>query len=74
MDECEDDVGSSDESNDGMVLDEVENGVASNEVSKDFDFNEDEGSVDLGQSDGETEADSVMVVSIAGIDSRVVFM
>ncbi|CAO2823087.1 unnamed protein product [Amaranthus hypochondriacus] len=61
LDESEDDVGSSDESNDGMVLDEVENGVASNEVSKDFDFNEDEGSVDLGQSDGETETDSVMV-------------
>lgn len=56
-----DDVGSSDESNDGMVLDEVENGAASKEVSKSFDLDEDQGSLDLGESDGETETDSVMV-------------
>lgn len=57
----EDDVGSSDESNDGMVMDDIENGVPSNDYSKTFDLDEDQGSLDLGDSDGETETDSVMV-------------
>lgn len=62
----EDDVGSSDESNDGMVMDDVENGVPSNDYSKTFDLDEDQGSLDLGDYDGETETDSVMVVSLVG--------
>ncbi|KMT17059.1 hypothetical protein BVRB_2g041210 isoform A [Beta vulgaris subsp. vulgaris] len=57
----EDDVGSGDESNDGMVLDESETDVYSSEISKNFDFDEDQGSVDLGESDGGTETDSVMM-------------
>ncbi|XP_021732221.1 pre-rRNA-processing protein TSR1 homolog [Chenopodium quinoa] len=51
----EDDVESNDESEGGMVLDGVEIGVASN------DLDEDQGSLDLGESDGETETDSMMV-------------
>ncbi|KAL2895554.1 Pre-rRNA-processing protein TSR1-like protein, partial [Bienertia sinuspersici] len=57
----EDDFGSGDELNDGMVLDDVENGAAPNEFSKTFGLEEDQGSLDLGVSDGETETDSVMV-------------
>lgn len=51
----EDDFESNDESEGGMVLDGVEIGVASN------DLDEDQGSLDLGESDGETETDSMMV-------------
>ncbi|XP_021761213.1 pre-rRNA-processing protein TSR1 homolog [Chenopodium quinoa] len=52
----EDDFESNDESEGGMVLDGVEIGVASN------DLDEDQGSLDLGESDGETETDSMMLV------------
>uniref|UniRef100_A0A803NAX6 Bms1-type G domain-containing protein n=1 Tax=Chenopodium quinoa TaxID=63459 RepID=A0A803NAX6_CHEQI len=55
----EDDFESNDESEGGMVLDGVEIGVASN------DLDEDQGSLDLGESDGETETDSMMLIFYA---------
>lgn len=60
-DSDEDDFGSCDEENNGMVLDEGENGVPSDEAFNKYDFDEDQGSLDLGDSDIETETDSVMV-------------
>ena len=61
-DSDEDDFGSCDEENEGMVLDDGENGISSNEAFNKYDFDEDQGSLDLGGSDIETETDSVMVV------------
>lgn len=60
-DSDEDDFGSCEEANNGMVLDEGENGVPSDEAFNKYDFDEDQGSLDLGDSDIETETDSVMV-------------
>lgn len=60
-DSDEDDFGSCDEENNGMVLDEGENGVPSDEAFNKYDFDEDQRSLDLGDSDIETETDSVMV-------------
>lgn len=60
-DSDEDDFGSCDKENNGMVLDEGENGVPSDEAFNKYDFDEDQGSLDLGDSDIETETDSVMV-------------
>lgn len=60
-DSDEDDFGSCEEANNGMVLDEGENGVPSDEAFNKRDFDEDQGSLDLGDSDIETETDSVMV-------------
>ncbi|XP_074279148.1 uncharacterized protein LOC141604620 [Silene latifolia] len=52
----EDDLGSVDEEDEDMMLDEEDNGVSSK-----YDFDEDQASLDLGASDEETETDSVMV-------------
>ncbi|KAJ8437452.1 hypothetical protein Cgig2_031973 [Carnegiea gigantea] len=60
-DSYEDDFGSCDEENNGMVLDGGENGIPSDEAFNKYDFDEDQGSLDLGDSNIETETDSVMV-------------
>ena len=63
-DSDEDDFASCDEENNGMVLDEGENGIPSDKAFNKYDFDEDQGSLDLGDSDIETETDSVMVVCL----------
>lgn len=54
-----------DEEADGMVLDEGDIGYPGQEGTKYSDLSDDQASLSFGNSDGETDVDSVMMVSLA---------